>query len=385
MNVFAFSHIILLCIDAIGMTSISITSRFSLEYMSYSITTFIQTFSAFIFCLLVFAFAYASNSAIRSDLSAKKEFVKANAIKLFFSGIGIVFVPIFCISLSNRYLPSIITSSSSPLVPFMLNVISIFGAMREPMTKKKMFSMIFVILGILIIAISYIIFSISSDNATNCLLVNLIIRFVGMTSISITLNKFSPIFAESNFLTTPLLQTIGSFIASLILLFVTDTPDNTISALKVLMKNPLEMCYPVIGGTAGIGLVLLVSLNLTRTIGNSVYSVVFYVSSFIVFFTEGVVFGELNALDPILLFIIVFGLMMHILSMILDFVSPIAPSRREERAHIHIMEQNTVAHNEDYEEVPIPYSSCSADYPEGISAEAFAAIPEIEEIIEEEE
>ena len=385
MKVFDISRVFLLCVDAIGMASITVTTRLSLEYMSYSISTFIQTFSAFIFCFLVFAVAYVSNARIRSSLSSKKKFIKTNIFKQIFAGFGIVFVPVLCISISTRYMPSIITSASAQVVPFMLSAISIFGPMHEPMTNRKMISMILAILGILTVSLSYLMFSMSSNESSRYMIASLIIRIIGMASISITLNKFSPIFAESDFLITPLLQTLGSLLSSIILLFVTDTPENIINAFASLAKNPLAVFYPVIGGTAGLGLVLLVSLSITRTIGNSAYSVVFYISSFIDFFTEGVMFGELNALDPILLFIIVFGLMLHILSMILDFTSPIAPSRREERAHIHIMEQRAASHDKDYEEAPIPYSSCSADFPEGISAEAFAAIPEIEEIVEEEE
>lgn len=256
-----------------------------------------------------------------------------------------VTIPSLLTNFAYKSMFSVIVALTFPLIPFFVNLINKFSIYKEAVPKRKKFSMMFAAAGVVVALSLSFKSSIETGKSLNFILVVLIL-VCSHTIYSIGERISNEYILHLDPWVTPLLKYLisGVFYVILIVLFDSSEFQNIDEAF---LRKTSKLILPGIIGIFSIAISYHASNIVITSVGFSAYSVVYYSITIISLFFSAISMHSLSPDLPIT-FSFLISIELQFFAMLLDFVSPVVTSRKDERNRMN---------SRNHSELSTPYAS----------------------------
>lgn len=327
-------------------------SKSSLAVLTPLELAFYQLLSASLLCFIIALFTFLLNDKAFDMFLNSASSLFSKLPHIFFTSLFCYVTPIACLNYAISTLPTIAVSLLTPLVPFFTNMINRFGSAKEHISQRKMAGISFCFAGV-ITSLSLFVYKAYTTQKLMQTMNPLLIFAASCFILPVGHRLFGETLIDSDPLSIPFLKTFFASLQTFVLVLIFEGT----SGISVLFSTALKkLITPAIAGILCIGGSLYIMTFLMPTIGFSASALVFYGSAFIAFIFGSVALKEFSMIDLSIDFSFIIGLLMQAFAMILEYMTPVLPSRREERSK----STTTKGSDQTFGESPvIPYSPFS--------------------------
>ncbi|EAY07056.1 hypothetical protein TVAG_311820 [Trichomonas vaginalis G3] len=284
---------------------------------------------SFIATLVIF---FVNEKAFTSFLGSKSLFI-SELHYLILNSLATVALPIILINYSVGHIAPAVVSLSFPLIPLFTNLANMFSIYKEVVPRRKLLSMAFSAAGF-ITSLSLYSIKAFKDHELIQLLTAVIALLVAHIVYAFGERFTSELIIHLDPYVVPLSKYLISAVFIVILLLIFDPLQFRIMDESFSNKSG-NFIIPAMTGIFSKAFSYYLSYFIINPFGFSIYSIVFYPISLISLAFNGLFSGKLfNDLPITLSFLIAEE--MHIIALILDFISPIVTTRKDERNRLNI-------------------------------------------------